>query len=244
MPALRLLAAALLGLVLFAVAPRTAFAGPAGGASGSVSTSGAQGSSGFEWPDLVVGGNAISGQFPLQVGIVGYLPKARFAVQYDRQLLRPHWIQVGAALLFDRGDWQNFRMNECGLELIPGSCDAGGVVGFDLYAGYSYKFYLRDYPYLVPIIRGNVGFSWFALPELGGGDSNREQTRTQSWTLNVRPGGGVRLFLLEQLAWGADINLPIGFLRHREKDPGEDTEGETKFLLGIEILPLVIEYRF
>ena len=83
---------------------RAAPSGASGSASVSTST-GARSSgkgSGYDWPELAVGGNAISVLMPLQIGIVGYLPKARFGFQYDRQLRRSHWIQFGAAMLFDR----------------------------------------------------------------------------------------------------------------------------------------------
>ena len=134
-------------------------------------------------------------------------------------------------------------MKDCGLTTV-GSCGKGGVAGFDIYAGYSYKFFIRKFPFLVPIVRGNVGFSYFALPRLGGGDGNRLQSRTQSWTLNVRPGGGLRVFLLEDLAIGGDINLPLGVLVHTDLPLGGSKSHSGKFLLGVELLPLVLEYRF
>mgnify|MGYP001248210526 CR=1 FL=1 len=219
-----------------------------GSASASFSTDkgGSSKSSGgkFDWPELVVGGNAISFQGPLQIGIAGYLPKARFAFQYDRQIRRSHWIHVGAAFLADRGNWDNFRMDSCGLEMGTGTCDKGGVFGFDLYAGYAYKFYLEKHPYVVPIVRGTIGFSYFGLPKVGGGDSDREQSRTHSWTLNIRPGGGVRVFPWSQLGFGADINLPLGFLVHTDVPLAGDEDKQGQFLFGIEILPLIVEYRF
>jgi hypothetical protein len=237
----------------FFALPRLAVAAPTGGStSGQLSTSGASGESsgsGFEFPDLVVAGNAVSFLAPLQVGIVGYLPKARFAFQYDRQIRKAHWIYVGAGILADRGNWENFRMDSCGLENSSGfnppeKCNRGGVVGFDLYAGYAHKFYVHAHPYVVPIVRGAVGFSWWALPRVGGGLEGREQARTRSWTLNVRPGGGVRLFLLSELALGFDVNLPLGFLIHKETPLSGDEDRNSGFLLGIEILPVIVEYRF
>src|SRR5688500_7603108 len=82
---------------LFAMLPGRASAAPAGGsASGGFNTSkGATGSSkgsGYDWPELVVGGNAVSFLAPLQFGIVGYLPKARLGFQYDRQIRKGHWV--------------------------------------------------------------------------------------------------------------------------------------------------------
>src|SRR5690606_22281629 len=97
----RLLATALFTLSCSFVAPRAVWAGPAGGsASGQVGTRGASGSSsgsGYDWPEMVVGGNALSFVAPLQIGMVGYLPKARFGFQYDRQLRKAHWIYGGVA---------------------------------------------------------------------------------------------------------------------------------------------------
>lgn len=233
-------------LICLLAAPSLAGAAPS--ASGSISTDrGAKGSSSrgsYDWPELVYGGNAISAQLPLQFGILGYLPKARFAFQYDRQIRRSHWAHVGAALMFDRGDWKNFRMDACGLSASSGVCNKGGVVGVDLFAGYTYKFFLQERPWLVPFLRGSIGWSYFALPKVGGGDGNRQQTRTRSWTLNLRPGGGVRVFLFAEFGVGADINLPIGFLVHRDVPEGGSADNSGEFLLGIEVLPLVAEYRF
>lgn len=236
---------------LTATAATLAHAAPAGGsASGQVGTSGASGSSsgsgsGYDWPEVVVSGNAISFLAPLQIGIVSYLPKARFAFQYDRQLIKGHWVHLGAALLADRGDWDNFRMKGCGLEGQSAACDKGGVVGFDIYAGYMYKFFIQKKPWIVPYVRGSIGYTFFSLPKVGHGDGDREQVRTRSQGLSVRPGGGFRLFLLDQLGIGSDIGLPIGFLVHRNLEDGAEKKHTTSsFLLGVEILPLVVEYRF
>lgn len=234
-----LLVFALVAVFVFGSASVSWAAGPS--ASGSVSTNkGAKGkSSKFEWPELVVGGNAISALLPLQFGIVGYLPKGRIGFQYDRQIRRAHWVQVGIGVLFDRGNYRNFRMDSCGLEM--GGCNAGGVAGVDVYAGYTHKFYLQEMPYIVPLVRGALGYSYFALPDIGG---TREQSRIHSSALSLRVGGGVRVFLLSDLALGADVNLPIGLLIHTDQPLGEDRHRETKFLLGIEVLPVVVEYRF
>ncbi|MEM6294091.1 MAG: hypothetical protein AAGA54_22625 [Myxococcota bacterium] len=245
MTALRTLATVATFLFCLLAAPTWAQAAP--GASGSISTNGgAKGSSSkgdFEWPELVYGGNAISAQLPLQFGIAGYLPKARFAFQYDRQIRRAHWAHIGAALVFDRGGWENFRMDSCGLS-AGGVCGKGGVVGVDIFAGYTHKFFLQDRPWLVPFVRGSMGWSMFALPKVGGGDGNRQQIRTRSWTLNIKPGGGVRVFLFSEFGVGADVNLPLGFLVHREVPEGGTEESRGEFLFGIEVLPLVAEYRF
>lgn len=245
MAVLRTLATVASLLFCLLAAPSLAHAGPA--ASGSISTDGgAKGSSSggsYDWPELVYGGNAISAQLPLQFGILGYLPKARFAFQYDRQIRRAHWAHIGAALVFDRGDWKNFRMDNCGLS-ASGACGKGGVVGVDIFAGYTYKFFLQERPWLVPFLRGSVGWSMFALPKVRGNDSNRQQSRTRSWTLNLKPGGGVRVFLFSEFGVGADINLPIGFLIHRDVPEGGSADSSGEFLLGIEVLPLVAEYRF
>ena len=78
------------------------------GASGQASTSGkapklppGPKSSGFELPERVYGGNAISALMPAQVAFVGYMPRVRLGFQYDRQLFKEHWAYVGVAALFD-----------------------------------------------------------------------------------------------------------------------------------------------
>ncbi|MBC8068426.1 MAG: hypothetical protein IAG13_08840 [Deltaproteobacteria bacterium] len=234
--------------VAIAGAPTTAEAAPAGGsASGGFSTGkGANGSSqrngsGYDWPEVVVAGNAVSFLAPLQFGIVGYLPKARLGFQYDRQIHKGHWIQAGIAVLFDRAGYENFRMDSCGLENYSGLCKKGGVVGVDAYLGYTYRFFLRERPWLVPYVRANIGYSYFALPKVGG---TREQERIHSQSLSLRPGGGLRFFLLDQLGIGFEIGVPVGFLVHAVRPDGGGKDRDGAFLLGVEVLPLVVEYRF
>lgn len=251
MRALASLLVALLAFVPF-FAPRDAMAAPAT-ASGSFDTNkGLEGSrSGgrgkYPWPELVVGGNAISFIAPFQIGAVGYLPKGRFTFQYDRQIspnLARHWIHLGAGIVFDRGDWENFRLPPCE-NGVDGTCQKGGVVGYDLYAGYTHRFFIQKKPWLVPHLKGAVGFSWWALPKVGGGLLEREQERIKSWTLNLRPGAGLRIFPLDQLGVGIDVNIPIGFLVHTNVIPTTGTTDKSGgFLLGFEIMPLTAEYRF
>jgi hypothetical protein len=239
--ALTTLVLALLALVVLpSVAQADAETGPSrssGSASFSTDEGGRSSGSGYDWPEVVVGGNALSFQAPLQFGIVNYLPKARFAFQYDRQLRKGHWVHVGLAILADRGDWRNFRMDSCGFT-AAGQCEAGGVVGFDLYAGYSYKWYLRERPWLVPIARGSVSYSYFALPNVRGGDATREQIRTHTTAITIKPGGGFRIFLLNVLSVGSDINLPLGLLVFREVPDGGSRERSAGFLFGIEVLQI------
>ncbi|MEM9455653.1 MAG: hypothetical protein AAGF11_15835 [Myxococcota bacterium] len=237
-----------LALLLTVVAwPQDAAAGPAAG--GSISTSkGVSGNSrggNNDWPEVVVGGNDLSFIAPFQIGAVGYLPKGRFTFQYDRQLsaaLSRHWIHIGASILFDRGGWENFRLDSCTAD--DGNCENGGVVGYDVFAGYTHRFFLDKRPWFVPHLKGSVGFAWWALPRVGGGREERQQSRLKSWTLNLRPGGGFRLFLLEQLGLGMDVNIPIGFLVHTDALPLGGEERSGGFLLGFEIMPLLVEFRF
>jgi len=234
-------------------APGLAAAGPSGGSSGgsanasfSTDKGGKSSSKGkgsrYDWPELVVGGNAISFLAPLQIGAVGYLPKARFAFQYDRQLDKGHWLHIGAAFIADYAGYRNFRTG-CGFAMA-GSCDKGGVLGFDIYAGYTHKFYVRKRPHFVPYLRGSLGYSFFELPALGGGVSNREQTRARSSALSLRPGVGLRVFPLDQLGIGFDIGIPIGVLIHTNIPQGAGKDRQGAFLLGFELHPIVIEYRF
>jgi len=238
-----------------AVQARVAHAGPEGGSVGaSLDTKkGVEGSasgSGRELPERVIAGNAISLAVPFQIGAVGYLPKVRIAFQYDRQLHKAHWVYIGAGMLLDHGNWDNFRMDECWPSSDPededpeDKCDKGVVLGFDVYLGYVYKFYLKEHPYLVPLVRLGGGFSWWKYPGLSGAGA-REQERDRSWALSLRPGGGLRFFFRDDLGIGADVNLPIGFLVHTDRPLDEGAkERHGGFLLGVEVLLPTLEYRF
>ncbi len=210
-----------------------------GGASGSSSAKGKKG--GFKLPERVAQGNAISLLMPVQVGFTQFMPRVRIGVQYDRQILKAHWVYVGAAALLDRGDYKTFKLGDCGLGTSMGSCNKGTVAGFDVYAGYAHKWYLEDYPYLVPIARGAIGGGAWYLPDITG---SRQQSRESSWGLSLRPGGGLRFFPILDLAIGLDINFVLGFTSSKDRPLGMPVEKKANFLFGMEILPLIIEYRF
>jgi len=240
--------AALLGLGLV-LAPRLADAAPGVNMGGKVGTQGAQGSASstgkkkpYKYPDRIAQGNAITLLLPVQVGFVGYLPRVRIGFQYERQLYKSHWAYIGVAGLFDRAGWQNFRLGKCGLEAVAGACDRGTVAGFDVYAGYAHKWFLKERPYLVPIARGGLGGGWWKYPDLGG---SRQQVRESSWMLSLRGGGGLRFFPILDLGIGIDVNVVLGFSRSTDVPLAPATPVKSgKFLLGMELLPLVVEYRF
>lgn len=243
--ALGLIAALSLGLVV-TLAPDLAAAAPGVSAQGKFGTQGASGSTsakkkGFKLPTRVAQGNAVSLLMPVQVGFAGYMPRVRIAVQYDRQIVKAHWAYVGVAALLDRGDYDNFRLPNCGLGDSAGSCNKGTVAGFDIYAGYAHKWYLEDHPYLVPIVRGAIGGGWWKYPDIGG---SRQQSRDSSWTLSVRPGAGLRFFPILDLGIGLDVNFALGFTRSKDWPLAQPIEKNSSFLFGMEILPLIIEYRF
>lgn len=230
-----------LGLTL---ASSEASAAPGVSIGGKAGTGGVKGNAkgsggGFELPERIIGGNAISALLPIQVGFAGYLPRVRIGFQYDRQIKKAHWVYGGVAVLLDRASWTNFRLSSC--DETSFGCDKGTVAGFDVYAGYAHKWYLKDNPYLVPIARGAIGGGRWWLPDIGGG---RSQERETTWTMNLRGGGGVRLFLLRDLAIGFDLNLVIGFQRSKDTPLAMPASKKTSFLLGMEILPLLVEYRF
>lgn len=209
-----------------------------GGAQGGAS--GPKKKKAYELPDHIIGGNAITALLPVQVGFAGYLPRVRLGFQYERQLYKAHWFYVAVAALLDRGDWQTFRLPECGLGNSKGSCNPGTVAGFDLTAGYAHKWFLEDNPYLVPIARvGLNGGSWW-LPYI---TESRQQSRERTWSMSVRGGGGLRLFLLRDLAIGLDLNLILGFTVSRDTPLAKPPETNTQGLVGMEILPLIVEYR-
>lgn len=240
--------AALLGLGL-TLEPRSADAAPGVNVGGQVGTQGAQGSAsstgkkkGFKWPDRVMGGNAVTVLLPVQVGFVSYLPRVRIGFQYERQIYKSHWAYIGVAGLLDRAGWDNFRLDKCGLESIPDTCGRGTVAGFDVYAGYAHKWFLKDRPWLVPIARGGLGGAWWKLPDIGG---SRDQSRDSTWTLNLRGGGGFRVFPILNLGLGVDVNAILGFARSSDVPLAPASPSKSsKFLLGMELLPLVVEYRF
>ncbi len=211
-----------------------------GGTSGSARGKGPK-SSGFELPERVYEHNAISALMPAQVGFINFMPRVRIGFQYDRQLFKQHWAYIGVAALFDRGNYRTFGESFCGLGSSSATCGKGTVAGVDAWAGWAYKFLLADNPYLVPIARVGVGGGWWKYPKLSG---TRLQALERSWSLSVRGGGGVRLFLLEDLAIGLDLNLVIGFTRSTKRELAMETERFSRFLLGMEILPLIVEYRF
>lgn len=248
-PRLPSLLAALLGLGLV-LGPRPADAAPGVNVGGTVGTQGAQGSASstgkqkaFKWPERISQGNAITALLPVQVGFVGYLPRVRIGFQYERQLYKSHWAYIGVAGLLDRAGWENFRLDKCGLEAVAGACNRGTVAGFDVYAGYAHKWYLKQRPYLVPIARGGLGGAWWKYPDVSGG--SRQQARESTWTLNLRGGGGLRVFPILDLGIGIDVNVVLGFSRSSDVPLAPALPGKSsKFLLGVELLPLVVEYRF
>jgi hypothetical protein len=200
--------------------------------------------SGFQLPDFVYGGNAISLLAPIQIGLTpnGYIPRGRIGLQYDRQLHRAHWVHVGVAALFDRGNWDDFRMESCGLEAQIGTCQAGTTAGMDLAVGYTHKLFIEKKPWIVPTFRlGLAGGFWY-YPRLSG---TREQTRELSWTLGLQAAAGVRFFLLRELAIGIDVELRPGLGIHRERLPAASKpDNDPAFMLPLQILPLILEYRF
>jgi hypothetical protein len=196
---------------------------------------------GFKLPDFVFGGNAVSLLAPVQVGIVGYVPRGRIGIQYDRQLHRAHWVHVGVAGLFDRGGYRDFRMDQCGFVNQTGTCQAGTVAGMDIWLGYTYKLYIEKMPFLVPIFRGGLAGGFWKYPNLYG---TREQSRELSWTIGFQAGAGLRLFLLRELAIGLDVEFRPSLMIHHERLAGASLDKDPAFSLPIQILPLIVEWRF
>jgi hypothetical protein len=199
--------------------------------------------SGFQLPDFVYGGNAISILAPIQIGLTpnGYIPRGRIGLQYDRQLHRAHWLHIGVAALFDRGNWEDFRMDSCGL-VSPGTCQAGTTAGMDISVGYTHKLFIEKKPWIVPTFRLGVVGGFWAYPRLSG---TREQTRELSWMLGFQASAGLRFFLLRELAIGIDVELRPGLGIHRERLPAASSpDNDPAFMLPLQILPLILEWRF
>jgi len=196
----------------------------------------------FKPPEVVFSGNAISLLMPMQFAFIGYQPRVRIGLQYDRQIRARHWVYVQGAALLDRADHTVFDTNGCGFGVaVVGRCGSGTVAGFDVTAGYTYKFNLKKLPWIVPLVRGGLGFGWWRYADIGG---DRQQARERTFAIGLRPGGGVRFFLLKDLGLGLDLNLNFGVMNSREDPIAGISRSVNQFLLGIEILPLVLEHRF
>lgn len=212
-------------------------------ASGSASTSTSKPNTGYQPPDFVYGGNAVSLLAPIQIGLTpnGYIPRGRIGLQYDRQLHRAHWVHLGAAALFDNGRWSDFRMDSCGLTEV-GTCQKGTTAGLDLWLGYTYKLFIEKKPWIVPIFRGGLAGGFWYYPRIGG---TREQSRELSWMLGIQAAAGVRFFLLRELAIGLDVEFRPGLVVHRERLSGAlEPDNDPAFILPLQILPLIVEWRF
>jgi hypothetical protein len=208
-------------------------------ASGSSSGS----SSGYKTPDFVYGGNAVSLLAPIQIGLTphGYIPRGRIGLQYDRQLHRAHWLHIGAAAVFDRGRWSDFRMDTCGITAV-GACQKGGTAGMDLWLGYTYKLFIEKKPWIVPIFRAGLAGGFWYYPRIG---HTREQSRELSWMLGLQAGVGIRFFLLRELAIGLDVEFRPGLVVHRERPSGAaEPDNDPAFILPLQVLPLIVEWRF
>jgi hypothetical protein len=223
-------------------APPASGSGSASASTGS-SPSASTSSSGYKAPDFVYGGNAVSLLAPIQIGLTpnGYIPRGRIGLQYDRQLYRAHWLHLGVAALFDRGRWSDFRMDECGLTAV-GACQKGGTAGMDLWLGYTYKVYIEKKPWIVPTLRAGLAGGFWYYPRIG---HSREQSRELSWMLGLQAAAGVRFFLLRELAIGIDVEFRPGLVVHRERPSGAaEPDNDPGFILPLQILPLIVEWRF
>jgi hypothetical protein len=222
-----------------------ALEGPA--ASGSFSTSnGASGSSsgsgsGFEWPPFIYGGDALSLRAPMQFGLGSFVPRARLAFHWDHQLSRPHWLSIGVAGVFDRADWQAIGLSECGLAATGGNtCTRGTIAGFDLSAEYVYRLYIKRAPFVVPSFRGGLVGGWWKYSDLFGA---RAQSRISTLQLGMRVGAGARLFLLQWLGVGLDVDVQIGAHIHRDQVQSQAATRPAQFGASIAVLPVVVEIR-
>ncbi|MFO7565304.1 MAG: hypothetical protein R6X02_21860 [Enhygromyxa sp.] len=242
----RLLVLVFVGALSLSRSGEALAAPPGASGSASASTGGASASgrsSGFQLPDFVYGGNAVSLLAPVQVGLTprGYIPRGRIGLQYDRQLHRAHWVHLGVAALFDRGRWSDFRMDSCGLTGV-GTCEKGTTAGMDLWLGYTYKIYIEKQPWIVPILRAGLAGGFWSYPQVGG---TREQSRELSWMLGLQAGAGVRFFLFRELAIGLDLELRPGVVVHRERPAAApEPDNQAAFILPLQILPLIVEWRF
>ena len=90
--------------------------------------------------------------------------------------------------------------------------------------------------------RVGAGGGFWKYPHSGGA---RRQALINAWTLSVRPGAGIRLFFLPDLGIGLDLNFQIGFQVDRFQAMGQAAaDTQARFMAGLEVLPLIIEYRF
>ncbi len=180
---------------------------------------------------------------PFQVGLVGYLPRARIGLQYGRRLHRGHWLMVGGAALLDRGDHATFGERPCGRREFPGEgiCEPGTVAGGEASIGYAHWFALDHRPRLFPVVRVAALGGWWRYPKATG--LFQHQDRDQSWMLGGRTGSGLRGLVHPRLALGFDVNATVALARHLDAPVYEYATWSSSVLLGLEVLT-ALEYLF
>jgi len=63
--------------------------------------------------------------------------------------------------------------------------------------------------------------------------------------LGLQAGVGLRFFLLRELAIGIDVEFRPGFVIHRNRqEAATETDNDPAFILPLQVLPLILEWRF
>ena len=226
-----------------ALVPRSATAAPPvgeendpSGASTSESGDGAYDPKreGFQLPGVVEGGRTFEFRAPAQVGLVGFRPRVRLELGGALQVGSTHWVRFGAGALLDRAGRSVLAPElDQSLEPCVGACPAGTVVGGLLRVGYAWRPTFQRRPWLSPSLHASVvGGAWH-LP------STAAVGRTLTGQLGLEAGAGLRIFLTERVGLGADLDVQLDVLIHRNATADLDTG----LGVGLGIFPLVLEVR-
>lgn len=185
--------------------------------------------------------NAVALLDTARYGLTSYVPRAGGGIRYGRRIRGHHWIQLSGSVLLDYGDWQTFRLEDCGLGTSSLTCGRGLVAGVDLRTAWYYQHKFQRRPKVA--IGGRVGIAtgWWKLPEVSG---TRLQSRMSSWMFGMFGGMDFRYAPAKFLALGFDVDILMGFTRSKQAALAQPIETVDEFLLAFEIEPFVLEFKF
>ncbi len=223
------LTACLLALVM----PMPARAAPPASTQAEAQAEGStESSKDFSWPAIVRGGDAFTLRMPMQWGLIAYRPRVRIELGWVHAFTRNHHLWLRASALLDRG-----RRHVLAPDLFAksdaclGDCRGGTVAGASVGLGYRWMPVFDKKPWIAPVLHAGLAAGpWFHPTE------RVESTRNYTVHVGLETGAGLRLFLLENLAIGLDLDLQLDLLAH-------DDRRRPDLGLGLGVFPVVLEVR-